>query len=388
MLDADRNSHQPYTGTGPHTCMLKKHRWSGKWAFVERIVQLSQQPPALLQDICILALALKPQQPLSPELLAGLTRELSAHVEQFTRGSDLLAHAQPGQLYIGLMNEDSTQGMYVATRMIVEWQKNGFLHRRGQLFGGISSLSESQFSGHLAMENADSALGEALLTPHMPVRIHESELVILVPSTTHSYLHQYRELSRFILQDRKIIGLLDQLTQNYVHFHPEHQARVANLAVGLARTLGISGQELSDIMIAAFVRDLGMIRFPPAVVNTSRSLDSPIQSLIQTHPKLSTLLLERFDINARAMQTVLQHHERYDGQGYPNRLSGSQISRGAQIVAFADAAVAMNSVRPYRPAFSRDQTFLRLASEAGHQFEPEFVRKLVDNPILSECLTE
>lgn len=388
MLDADRNSLQPYTGPSPNTCMSKKHRWSGKWAFVERIVQLSQQPPALLQDICILALTLKPQLPLSSDMLAGLTHALSAHVERFTRSNDLLAHAQQGQLYIGLMNEDSTHGMYVATRMIVEWQKDPSTHRRGQLCGGISSLSESQFSGHLAMENAESALGEALQTPHMPVRIHKNELVIMIPNTTSSYLYQYRELRRFIQTDRRILGLLDQLTHNYLHFHPEHQTRVANLAVGLARSMGITGQELADVVMAAFVRDLGMIRFPPAVVNTSRGLDSPIQSLIQTHPKLSTLLLERFNINARVTQTVMQHHERYDGQGYPHRLAGNSISRNAQIVAFADAAIAMNSVRPYRPAFSRDQTCLRLASEAGHQFEPEFVRKLVDSPILSECLTE
>jgi diguanylate cyclase (GGDEF)-like protein/putative nucleotidyltransferase with HDIG domain len=154
-----------------------------------------------------------------------------------------------------------------------------------------------------------------------------------------------------------------------------HSRTVASLAVALARRLGVDGEELEHIHVAALLHDVGKIALPEAVLSKPGPLTEEERSLIERHPLIGFELISDLGI-AQAATFVLHHHERWDGQGYPHGLSGADIPFGSRIILVADAFDALTSDRAYRRGVSVDAAIHEVQSESGRQFDPLVVSAL------------
>jgi putative nucleotidyltransferase with HDIG domain len=150
-----------------------------------------------------------------------------------------------------------------------------------------------------------------------------------------------------------------------------HSTRVSELAVALAKKLGLSGQELEDIEIACLFHDVGKIKIRDAILHKAGKLDPAEWEEMQKHPEYGAEILRKAPSLRRFIPAVRHHHEWYDGSGYPDGLSRERIPREAAIISLADAFDAMTSDRPYRKAMTKEVAMATIEEYIGKQFSPE-----------------
>lgn len=158
-----------------------------------------------------------------------------------------------------------------------------------------------------------------------------------------------------------------------------HSERVAAYAQEIAGAMDADQETIDLLKIAGLLHDLGKIGVPDAVLNKPGSLTTTERENINQHPALGGNILKRAPQLDQVIPTVIFHHERWDGQGYPNGLAGEQIPQMARIMAIADAFDAMTSDRPYRKAMSIEAALLELQAGAGKQFDPDIVELFISN---------
>jgi diguanylate cyclase (GGDEF)-like protein/putative nucleotidyltransferase with HDIG domain len=156
-----------------------------------------------------------------------------------------------------------------------------------------------------------------------------------------------------------------------------HSRKVNTYAVALAEAIGLSPEDVSRVSTAALLHDIGKIGVPDKVLNKKGKLNAEDWEAIKSHPRLGANIVGNVPSLAPCVSTILHHHERWDGTGYPEGLKGEQISIEARILAIADAFEAMSSPRPYRPALCSDKVLRELRSGAGSQFDPELVEVFI-----------
>jgi putative nucleotidyltransferase with HDIG domain len=153
-----------------------------------------------------------------------------------------------------------------------------------------------------------------------------------------------------------------------------HSRRVTLYSLQIARVLGLEEEEMQHLARAALLHDIGKIGIPDAILLRPGKLSKDEKSIMQAHVRVGYGLLSRIAFLAPAAMIVLAHHERYDGDGYPQGLQGEQIPVGARIFAVADTLDAMMMGRPHRWACSYETTREEIVRESGHQFDPRVVR--------------
>jgi HD-GYP domain-containing protein (c-di-GMP phosphodiesterase class II) len=153
---------------------------------------------------------------------------------------------------------------------------------------------------------------------------------------------------------------------------------VVELACEIGRASGFSRAGLAELSVAALLHDIGKIRVPDSILNKPGSLTAGEREVIAQHPILGAEALIRVAGLEVVAALVRYHHERWDGSGYPDGLSGARIPRASRIIAVCDAYSAMTSDRPYRDAMSQERAFSELRAGAGWQFDAEVVAQLED----------
>jgi len=156
-----------------------------------------------------------------------------------------------------------------------------------------------------------------------------------------------------------------------------HGEAVARYAEIIARELALSEDEASDLTFAARVHDVGKIIVPEQILNKPSSLTEDEYHLVKTHTMVGAQIIATIPASQRMCQFVRHHHERFDGDGYPDALKGEQIPLGARIIAVAEAYVDMMTERPYAGARPQNEAIDELESLAGLQFDGMVVRILV-----------
>jgi len=154
-----------------------------------------------------------------------------------------------------------------------------------------------------------------------------------------------------------------------------HSAEVATLAVNMGSTMGLDGERLADLRLAAQLHDVGKIAVPDAILGKPGPLDDDELRLVRTHPRVGAEMVKAWGLS-RVARFILEHHERVDGTGYPAGLSGPQIALEARIIHAVDAYSAMTADRPYGRAMSADAALGELWSHADSQFDREVVAVL------------
>ena len=153
----------------------------------------------------------------------------------------------------------------------------------------------------------------------------------------------------------------------------EHQRRVADLARAIATQMGLSRIQINGIRIAGSIHDLGKICVPSDILSKPGRLTEHEFGIIKAHPGVGYDILKSIEFPWPIAQTILQHHERLDGSGYPAGLTDNHIIVEARIVAVSDVVEAMSSHRHYRPALGIDMALDEIQKGSGTAYDPDAV---------------
>lgn len=152
-----------------------------------------------------------------------------------------------------------------------------------------------------------------------------------------------------------------------------HQRRVAELAVAIAGELGWEAQRTEGLRFGALIHDIGKISVPAEVLNRPGRLGDIEMALVRTHAEAGYEIIRGVEFPWPVADTILQHHERLDGSGYPHGLRQDEILLEARILAVADVVEAMASHRPYRPALGKDRAMEEIRSGRAAIYDEQVV---------------
>lgn len=176
-----------------------------------------------------------------------------------------------------------------------------------------------------------------------------------------------RQTERISLQTIKTISVTVETKNVYTNGHSQ---RVADYSALIAGALGWDDKRINNLRNAAYMHDVGMIGIPDSIVNKPTRLTEEEYAIIQRHTLIGADILKDITLIEHVAEVAHYHHERYDGTGYPEGLSGEEIPIEARIVAVADSYDAMNSKRIYRNALEKEKIIEELESCSGTQFDP------------------
>lgn len=153
-----------------------------------------------------------------------------------------------------------------------------------------------------------------------------------------------------------------------------HSYRVTEYALTLGRSLELSESDLSILAKGALLHDIGKIGVPDSILLKPGKLTDEEWDVMRKHAELGYMMLKKIEFLEESASIVYSHHEHFDGRGYPNGISGTDIPIGARIFSVIDAFDAMTSNRPYRGKLSYDEAVRRIKEASGTQFDPEVVK--------------
>lgn len=163
-----------------------------------------------------------------------------------------------------------------------------------------------------------------------------------------------------------------------------HSERVTHLALQLGRALGIEEVDLRRLYRGGLLHDIGKVAIPPAILDKPGRLDDEERRIIERHPAIGASILAPIGAFADLLPLVRSHHERPDGKGYPDRLSGTAVPWLARVLAVADVYDALTSHRPYRAGMPRAKALAIIEEGEGTQFDPAVVRALTGLDYLAD----
>ncbi len=152
-----------------------------------------------------------------------------------------------------------------------------------------------------------------------------------------------------------------------------HSERVAELSSRIARAMGLREKEIEALQRGGLLHDIGKIGIPLAILDKPDRLTDQEYGEIKNHPLIGAKILEPIEAYQDIIPLVAQHHERYDGTGYPAGLKGEEIDQGARIMAVADVWDALVSERPYREGWVGERARDLIVNSSGSHFDPEVV---------------
>jgi putative two-component system response regulator len=155
-----------------------------------------------------------------------------------------------------------------------------------------------------------------------------------------------------------------------------HVIRMSHYSRLLALAAGCSARFADDLLNAAPMHDIGKIGIPDTILQKPGKLDEAEWKIMRSHAEIGARIIgdDRSSLLRMAATIALSHHERWDGTGYPHGLQGEVIPLEARIVAIADVFDALTSKRPYKHAWTVDEAFALIESEAGKHFDPARAR--------------
>lgn len=158
----------------------------------------------------------------------------------------------------------------------------------------------------------------------------------------------------------------------------DHTRRVTEMTMQLAQKLGLPESERANMRYGAQVHDIGKIAIPDDILLKTGPLTALEWGAMRKHPLLALGMLSGIPLDEVALVIPRSHHEKWDGSGYPDGLSGENIPLAARIFAFADVYDALTSDRPYRKAWSREATLHYIQQESGRHFDPALVPHFIN----------
>jgi putative nucleotidyltransferase with HDIG domain len=161
----------------------------------------------------------------------------------------------------------------------------------------------------------------------------------------------------------------------------KHAERVAAYGMEIARVLDAPFADDPEVEFGFLLHDVGKVAVPDAILWKPEPLTTEERSLMQQHPIVGWEILREIDFLGEAKLVVRHHHERWDGDGYPDRLAGDTIPLAARVFAAADVLDALTTLRPYRPPSLLGEARDMIRDASGSQFDPEVVAAFLEIPV-------
>ncbi len=185
------------------------------------------------------------------------------------------------------------------------------------------------------------------------------------------------------LQAIKLMAGFVEAKDRYTGAHVE---RVMEISIRIAQCMGLTPKELELIRLGSILHDIGKIGISDDILNKEDSLTQDELERMKQHVEIGVELVKNIPFLRPVIPIIRHHHERYDGSGYPDGLSGEAIPLSARIVAVADCFDALTSQRPYRKRLSQEQGLTFILQASGRQFDPEIA--IVFKTVWAEMISE
>jgi len=263
-------------------------------------------------------------------------------------------------------------------------ERNGLAHfvtRNGELLGrlrahtlapmvvhgelmGLIFLSE-KFTGEPYTDDDIEIVNT--ISRHIAIAFHNHRLLVASKRKAEENRRLYREMRQIYHDTVRAFGAAIDLKDAYTSGHSD---RVAKYSEAIAREMGITGQELEHIGVAAYLHDIGKIVVDRAIINNPRPLTEREFAELNKHVSTGYEILSHIRHPWKEIAYMTKcHHEKVDGTGYPGGLRGDEIPLGSKIVTLADSFDAMMTDRPYRSRLPLDRALSDLQRNAGKQFD-------------------
>ena len=192
-----------------------------------------------------------------------------------------------------------------------------------------------------------------------------------IEESTKNLARLYEDLRSTYMRTIKALAQAIDARDHYTHSHSEN---VAKYAMAIAEEMGLSVSDIEVIREACELHDLGKIGIEDTILSKPSQLNGQEWEQIKRHPLTAAQILEPLTFLDGVIELVRQHHEHYDGSGYPEGRKGEEIILGARIVHLADAYEAMRSARSYRKTpLTKEEAILEIKQNSGTQFDPKVV---------------
>ncbi|TBR39635.1 MULTISPECIES: HD-GYP domain-containing protein [Dyella] len=234
---------------------------------------------------------------------------------------------------------------------------------------------------------SDRALSHLISDPNLLALLQSIKGFVFVLATgILLYLLIDREMRRLAQANKMLLRGHEQSLRVLVSAmdirHKEtrdHSERVMRMTVALARLAGMGELELQHAKFGALLHDIGKLALPDAILIKPGPLDAQETRVMRTHPQIGHDLLQRVDFLRPVVDIPFNHHERWDGTGYPRGLRGEAIPLAARVFSVVDVWDALSFPRVYKPAWPEPKVLAYLRDAAGTQLDPRMVALFLDH---------
>lgn len=285
------------------------------------------------------------------------------HTEELVKN---LKKIDPEAIIIGLLEREDPEiaakiprmGVYDTITIPINEERLNFLVKKGAELHALAFTHRKLYDG---LKEQNSALQKQ--NTFLAKRIEES---------TKNLTRLYEDLRSTYMRTIKTLAQAIDARDHYTHSHSQN---VAKYAVAIAEELNLSAKDIEIIREACELHDLGKIGIQDNILVKPAALNEEEWKLMKEHPQTAVKILQPLTFLHAVIDLIQQHHEHFDGTGYPSGLKGEEITLGARIIHLADAYEAMTSARSYRKTpLTKEQAVAEIKKFSGTQFDPQIVK--------------
>lgn len=312
---------------------------------------------------------------------AFFTENLSTEQTVFRYGGDEFAVLLP--------NASSIEAKVIANNLREKFSEKIFAgeeylpNEKFTMSIGISTFEPSQKAAPNLLRDADEALYKAKF-----FRRNRVETYISILDELNLNEKVNIESERMFTSIKTLISVINSRDK----FTYTHLQRVMSYCKLFADDIGLQEEDKKLLCYAAYIHDIGKIDLPKEIVAKTGDLTQEEWEVLKTHPAIGAEMIKNVESLNKVYEIILQHHERFDGEGYPNRVKGTDISYLARVLTVVDAFDAMTSERPYQAKKTYLEGIQELKRCRGNQFDPDvvdqFIESITNKKLAGVVLTE
>ncbi|MEO1814622.1 MAG: PAS domain S-box protein [Acetobacterium sp.] len=276
-----------------------------------------------------------------------LLKKAAATIKKACRADDVVARLGGDEFVVLLPKTDSVEAEEIITR--------------------IEKLAKTEKVGTV----------ELSISFGFETKLDQEEDIQRVFKRAEDYMYR-RKLTESLGMRNKTVGMVVETLFDKYQKEMFHSERVSKLSAEVGAKIGLSTKDSHDLQTAGLMHDIGKIGIAEGILDKSEKLSEQDWIEIRRHPEIGYRILSPANEFAEIADHILEHHERWDGSGYPNGLKGEEISLEARIIAIADAYDAMTRMRLHMDDLTVEEAIEEINRCSGTQFDPEIVRVFID----------